>query len=145
MAAEYQIYDHWRDVPKDKWPWPNFTPFEMRCRGTDRLIVVPAFMDRLQGLRTLLGKPLLVSSAYRDPSYNAKVSSTGRMGPHTTGRAIDLLVYGERAYHVAGSAYAAGFTGIGLRQEGAFNHRFIHLDDLDTVLNAHRPTVWTYT
>lgn len=145
MPAEYQIYGHWREVPKDKWTWPNFTPFELRCRGTDRLIVVPAFMDKLQGLRTQLGKPLLVSSGFRDPGYNAKVSSTGRTGPHTTGRAIDLLVYGERAYHVAGLAYAVGFTGIDLRQLGSFNQRFIHLDDLDTVLNTHRPNTWTYS
>jgi len=144
MPAEYQIYDHWREVPKEKWPWPNFTPFEMRCRSTDRLIVVPAFMDRLQGLRTQLGKPLMVSSAFRDPSYNAKVSKTGRTGPHTTGRAVDLLVYGERAYHVAGLAYAAGFTGIGPHQKGSYNQRFIHLDDLEPMLNEHRSNIWTY-
>ena len=144
MAADYDIYDHWRDVPTDKWPWPNFSPFEMRCRSTDRLIVVRAFMDRLQGLRTQLGKPLLVSSAYRDPSYNAKISKTGRSGPHTTGRAIDLLVWGERAYHVNGLAYAVGFTGIGPHQKGPHNQRFIHLDDLEPMLNEHRPNIWTY-
>ena len=134
------FYKNWQEVPSEEWPWPNFTPFEMRCRGTGRLVVVSTFMDRLQRLRSELGKPLVVSSGYRDPEYNDEVSSTGLDGPHTTGRAVDLLVYSETAYHVVGLAYIEGFVGIGLHQKGAFRRRFIHLDDL----KDFRPGIWTY-
>jgi zinc D-Ala-D-Ala carboxypeptidase len=96
------------------------------------------FMDKVEKLRVAVGFPLRVTSAARCPDHNAKVSGTGRTGPHTTGRAIDLGVSHAQAYWVLAEAFRAGFTGIGVNQKGG--SRFIHIDDL----TAGRPTVWSY-
>jgi zinc D-Ala-D-Ala carboxypeptidase len=52
------FYDHWRDVPKSAWRWTNFSPAEIACRGTGKLLINEPALDRLQALRDRLGKPL---------------------------------------------------------------------------------------
>ena len=32
------FYTHWRDVPEAAWRWPNFSPAEIACRGTGKLL-----------------------------------------------------------------------------------------------------------
>lgn len=125
--------------------YPHFARHEFVCPcGCDGADMNPAFMDRLQGLRTEIGQPLVVSSGYRCPDYNAEVSSTGRNGPHTLGRAADLAVRGPLARCVVGLAVGRGFTGIGIRQHGDHNGRFVHLDDLAGEYPGPRPWIWSY-
>ena len=100
-----------------------------------------AFLVRLEQLRRAFGKPMRLSSAYRCPNYNARISKTGRDGPHTTGRAVDVLISGEDAYRLVQLALEHGFTGIGIAQRGPHERRFIHLDDLE---GPTRPWVWSY-
>lgn len=100
------------------------------------------FLLDLDELRHRYGKPLVVSSGYRCPEYNARVSSTGLHGPHTTGLAVDLSVARTDAYAVLRLALELGFTGIGVAQKG--NNRFIHLDSLLPATGRPRPTVWSY-
>jgi hypothetical protein len=71
------------DAAIEAWRWPNFTPQEFACRGSGRLLIVPAYMDKLQRLRTMYGRPLVVTSGYRPPEHNRVVSSTGlQRSPH---------------------------------------------------------------
>ena len=56
-------YAHFSDVPESAWRWPNFSPAEIACRGTDKLLVNDPALDKLQALRNRLGKPLIVRSA----------------------------------------------------------------------------------
>ena len=100
------------------------------------------FMERIEKLRIQFGKPMTVTSAARCPEYNAKVSSTGLTGPHTTGRAIDFGISRGDAYAVLRLALIAGFTGIGVAQKGP--SRFLHLDDLEQDEGQPRPTIWSY-
>ena len=60
-------------------------------------------------------------------------------GAHSTGKAIDIAVSGERALKVIELALAAGIKRIGVNQKGA--HRFIHLDVCD---DKTSPTIWSY-
>src|SRR6185312_8921618 len=106
------------DAAKASWRWPNFTPEEMACHGDGTLVVDEEFMDRLQALRTKLGFPLPISSGYRSPSYNSAVSHTGDDGPHTTGRAADIVIRGSSAVKLIAAALDLGFTGIGISQKG---------------------------
>jgi uncharacterized protein YcbK (DUF882 family) len=101
-------------------------------------------MDRLQSLRTQYNKPMVVTSGYRCPDYNARISSTGRDGPHTHGRAADIAVVGNQARNVVGMAITRGFTGIGVKQNGPHDGRFIHLDDLQDGFAGPRPWMWSY-
>jgi|TARA_R100000049_G_C1889279_1_gene42923 uncharacterized protein YcbK (DUF882 family) len=128
----------------DDWPWAHFTPQEMACQGSGIVMVEPEFMDRLERLRALLGFPLPVTSGYRSPEHNRAVSKTGYGGPHTTGRAADIQVAGEKYWRVLQHAPSLGFTGIGAKQRGPHHRRFIHLDDL-TAPDFPRPTGWTYS
>ena len=66
------FYENWRDVPKAVWRWPDFSPAEIACRGTGRLLINEAALDRLQALRDRLGKPLIVRSGYRSPEHNKR-------------------------------------------------------------------------
>lgn len=102
------------------------------------------FMDYvfLSNLDTLRGKcefPFIVSSGYRSPEYNNKVSSTGFTGPHTTGKAADILVSRSKARILLREALnMLCFEGIGVSQKG--EHRYIHLDMVQREENA----LWSY-
>lgn len=103
----------------------------------------PGFMEKLVEMRRFLGFPLPLSSAYRCPLHNQEVSNTGPNGPHTTGRAVDARVYGQRAFALVAAAPTFGLTGIGVHQRGKVESRFIHIDDL-TEMPHPRPWVWSY-
>jgi uncharacterized protein YcbK (DUF882 family) len=99
------------------------------------------FITKLDAMRNVLGFPLIVTSGYRCPEHNSRVSNTGMYGPHTSGRAVDFLVAGEKALRLLQVASNRSFTGIGINQKGDHTKRFIHLDDLG---QGQRPWIWTY-
>lgn len=99
------------------------------------------YLYMLNKLREEFGKPMIVSSGYRCPAYNARLSSSGRAGPHTTGKAVDIVVSGSDAHRLIGLAIKHGFSGIGVSQKGKMSRRFVHIDNLNTAL---RPWVWSY-
>ena len=81
------FYDHWREVTEGAWRWKNFSPAEIACRGTGKLLVHEAALDHLQTLREKLGKPFIVRSAYRSPEHNRaarSTRSTWRASPSTS-------------------------------------------------------------
>lgn len=121
---------------------PHFTAKELACKCGCGMLPAQDFMDKVEQLRVSVGFALPVSSAARCPTYNARVSSTGRTGPHTTGRAIDLVVDRKKAHMVLAAALKMGFTGIGVQQKGT--GRFIHIDDLPDAEGQPRPTTWSY-
>ena len=121
---------------------PHFQAAELECRCGCGMLPAQDFMDKVEGLRVAYGRPLSGSSAARCPAHNAKVSGTGRTGPHTTGRAIDLRVSHADAWHLLSLAMRYGFTGVGVQQKGG--GRFLHLDDLPNAEGQPRPTVWSY-
>jgi zinc D-Ala-D-Ala carboxypeptidase len=99
-------------------------------------------VEQLDELRHQCGFPITISSGYRCPDHNAKVSSTGRTGPHTTGRAADLAVSHQQALTVLRKALAMNFTGFGVNQKGG--GRFIHLDTLPNAPGQPREHLWSY-
>ena len=85
------FHNHWRDVPESAWRWPNFSPAEIACRGTGKLLVNEPALDKLQALRDRLGKPLIVRSAYRSPEHNRAVGGATR-SKHMDGAAFDIAM-----------------------------------------------------
>ena len=141
MLLKRERYDN---IPLDEWRWgPYFSSKEFRCRGTNQLILNTESMDKLWAIRKAADFPFIISSAGRTPEYNATVSSTGLDGPHTTGQAFDVVVYGVQAFWLISHAAEFGFTGIGVNQKGPYSKRFIHLDDLGAN-GKPRPWVWSY-
>ena len=98
-------------------------------------------MEILERVRFSFARQMRLSSAYRCPDYNNSQSSSGGAGPHTTARAVDVLMYGADAHKLLGIALDEGMSGIGLSQRGSYGGRFVHLDNLT---DPPRPWVWTY-
>lgn len=122
----------------------HFSRNELACKCCGMADMDEAFMERLEDLRKSYNKPMKASSAYRCPEHNAEVSKTGKDGPHTTGRAIDILVSGKDTHAIIRIAAGMGFTGIGIKQKGPHDQRFLHLDDLEEEPGRPRPWVWSY-
>lgn len=120
----------------------HFTIAEFACKHCGQNNIDYKFVELLDELREQCGFPLVVSSGYRCPTHNAKVSSTGKTGPHTTGRAADLAVSHGQAVTVLRKALSMGFTGFGVQQKGG--GRFIHLDTLPNAPGQPRETIWSY-
>jgi len=95
----------------------------------------------LESMREEAGFPFLVSSGYRCPEHNQRVSNSGRDGPHTTGLAVDIKVYGARALRMIELALKHEALGIGLHQKGPFSGRYIHLD---WVTKRPEKMIWSY-
>lgn len=130
-------------------PWKYFSKEELGCRcdeckGNNWHKMNAEFMQLLVKLREKLGFGLPLSSAYRCPSHNQTVSTSGLFGPHTTGKAADIKIYGEHAYTLVHVALDIGFTGIGVKQKGLHDARYIHVDNLTVEENFPRPNIWSY-
>lgn len=135
---------HYTEILPETWgAWPHFSPRELACRKTGRIMFDPAFLDQLEDLRARCGFPLIIGSGYRSPEHNVEVSDTGLDGAHTTGRAVDITVYGDRAFTVIEHAIAMGIRRIGIAQKGEMRSRFIHLDVVQDPAFPS-PRVWSY-
>ena len=116
-----RFYRHWRDVPKDSWRWPNFSPAEIACRGTGAILIHEAALDRLQALRSRLGKPLIVNSAYRSPEHNARVRGAKR-SKHLEGTAFDISMANHDPAVFEKAARTENFLGFGTYPRSGFMH-----------------------
>lgn len=124
--------------------WPNFSPAELRCKGTGLLAYDARFLDRLQALRLAVARPFKVTSGTRALSHNTKVGGHARSlhigdRPQHPGQAgalaIDIAVT-DGAFR--GELFARGWDhGFSL----GWNARagFLHLD-LRTLLGLEQTT-----
>lgn len=127
----------WADVDPAGWRWPHFSPKELACKcgGTycrGEYFHDEAFLDNLETLRALAGRPLKLTSARRCERHNAKVGGASR-SQHKLRIAGDIGLAGHDAAFLARSAVKAGFTGIG------FGNGFLHVDQRDGRV------AWNYT
>ncbi|MBD9529112.1 D-Ala-D-Ala carboxypeptidase family metallohydrolase [Paracoccus sp. PAR01] len=117
------FYQHWRNVPKRVWSWPSFSPAEIACRGTGKILINEDALNRLQDLRTILGKPMIVHSAYRSPEHNRAVGGA-KASKHMEGTAFDISMANHDPASFIAAARKAGFQGIGTYPRS----NFIHID-----------------
>lgn len=118
-----------------------FTKKELRCSHCNQHGMNEEFMSKVELLREQLDFPFIVTSGYRCEDHPIEARKTSS-GAHTTGRALDLSVYGQDAHRLLSGALTAGFTGIGINQKGG--SRFIHIDDIESTSERPRPWVWSY-
>ena len=119
--------------------WTNFSLNEFKCKcGCDRVEIHADLLDLLQTARNLIG-PIQINSAYRCPTYNAKVSSTGESGPHTTGLACDIHVSDSQHRKLLVTFFAPRVYGLGIAKT------FLHIDLLSNKEGFDmRPNCWLY-
>lgn len=115
------FYRHWRNVPDGVWRWPDFSPAEIACRGTGKLMMNEPALDMLQTLRDWLGKPLIVRSAYRSPEHNRAVGGATR-SKHMNGAAFDIAMSNHDPVAFEAAARAVGFLGFGFYPRSSFMH-----------------------
>ena len=118
-----------------------FDKSEFVCSHTGKAEMDGEFIAKLNRLRHLYGKPLTISSGYRDETHPVEAIKKSP-GAHTSGQAFDILIDRENAYNLLKIAFTVGFTGIGVNQKGGA--RFLHLDTIDNSPNRPRPTIWSY-
>lgn len=108
------LYKHWRDVDLAEWKarWPSFQPSEIACRHCGELLVDEAFMDTLQRQRDEAGAPIVLTSAYRCPVWNAMVGGAP-LSLHKLGKAGDQALRGRAITTVETQARRSGFAGFG--------------------------------
>ncbi|MDD7973454.1 YcbK family protein [Roseinatronobacter alkalisoli] len=116
-----KLYQNWKDYPMRNWRWKNFSPQEMACKGTGRLMLDPVAMDALQALRDRLGRPLIITSAYRSPEHNRNVGGA-RASKHMEGIAFDIRQDNHDPAQFIEAAKAVGFRGIGTYPRSGFIH-----------------------
>ena len=100
--------------------WPNFSPAEIACRGTGKLLLNQVALDKLQALRARLGKPLIVRSAYRSP-YQRAVGGA-KASKHIEGIAFDIAMGNHDPEAFEAAARALGFQGFGYYPRSGFMH-----------------------
>ena len=114
---------------------------EFKCSHTGKCEMNPDFIDKLNDLRLAFGKPMRITSGFRDGTHPIEAKKK-TSGAHTTGQAADIAISREDAFHLLSLALSKGFTGIGIQQKGS--GRFIHLDTLKNTKERPRPTVGSY-
>lgn len=126
--------------------YPFFKAAELscKCHECDGGSMDEGFMGCLIAMRNGAQFPFHISSGYRCPDHNERVSNTGRIGVHTTGCAVDIRCYGVRAMRVLELALKHGMTGIGVSQKGDTASRFIHVDYIVADRFIPRPALWSY-
>ena len=115
------LYTHWREVPAAAWRWPNFSPAEIACRGTGKLLVNEPALDTLQALRVRRGKPFIIRSAYRSPEHNRAVGGA-KASKHMEGIAFDVAMANHDPEAFEAAARAIGFKGFGFYPRSGFIH-----------------------
>ena len=126
-----------------RWTWPHFTPAEMADSETGELVIVPAFMDWLEGVRHVFRRPMRISSGHRTAAHQWRISGK-RSGAHVDGMAVDVLVSGRDAYDLERIAFSQNVLGVGRNQKGPIDQRYVHLDVWTKAPEDRRPAVWSY-
>ena len=123
--------DHWKFIKKKDWPWQDFTPQEMACKGNSAVLLETESMDTLQRLRHWLDAPMRINSAYRSVEYNRKIGGSPN-SQHLHGKAFDVSMIKPAPHDMEKFielAKAAGFKGIGRYYDAQTKQPiFVHLD-----------------
>jgi zinc D-Ala-D-Ala carboxypeptidase len=122
-AAMTKVYKHWKDFPMSQWRWPSFTPQELASKGEGELLIDEPSLDKLQTLRNMLGKPLIVTSAYRSHAHN-KSQGGAPNSQHRLGKAYDIIQTNHNPQEFIAAARQVGFRGIGQYPKS----NFVHID-----------------
>jgi zinc D-Ala-D-Ala carboxypeptidase len=115
-----------------KYAYFDIAEFDCSQSGSNKM--EPAFLEKLDELREIVGWSFQITSGYRDLSHSAEVNKLGGGGYHTKGIACDVRVHsGKQKHELIKAAMAHGWTGIGVAKT------FIHLDTREDT-----PVVWSY-
>ena len=102
----------------------NFKVSEFACKdGSDTVFISPGLVTVLQKIRDHFAKPVIITSAYRNDSYNKKVGGAD-YSQHKYGMAADIYINGVSPATIAlyVETIMPNTGGIGIY------NRFVHVD-----------------
>lgn len=102
----------------------SFHVKEFACKdGSDTIKIDTKLVDYLQRIRNWAGAPLIITSGYRTPSYNAKIGGASQ-SKHIQGMAADIYVIDRQKgiYDIAKYAEAIGMLGIERNEDSNYVH-----------------------
>ena len=99
----------------------NFDDSEFVCPCCNGGIISEILVDKLQQLRDLINKPIIISSGYRCQQYNKSIGGYSH-SPHLTGEAADIKIRGISPIAIASIAQRIPHIRIGIYP----NH--VHID-----------------
>lgn len=98
-----------------------FTEQELSCPCCGVYSIKDDALARLNLMREILGRPMIINSAFRCSKHNKAVGGVG-VSAHTLGKAFDVSLKGHDRFKVLEAARQAGFNGYG------FYETFLHVD-----------------
>ena len=102
----------------------NFKVSEFACKdGSDTVFINPGLVTVLQKIRDHFGKPVIITSAYRNDTYNKKVGGAD-YSQHKYGAAADIFIIGVSPATIAAyvETIMPNMGGIGIYSS------FVHVD-----------------
>lgn len=114
-------FEHYSKVPRSLWNYQSFKPSEIASHGNGSILIHFDALQKLQLARTIIGKPFIILSAYRDPIHNARVGGAP-LSSHKQGHAFDISLHNQNKWHLYNVCREVGFTGFG------FYNTFLHVD-----------------
>ena len=124
---------------------------EFACSSSGEALMDANFLRALEEIREALGEPMFITSAYRSdqhPITQSKIDKGGAHGgAHHLGLAVDVHCAGSKAMKIIALAVDNNaINGIGIKQNGAWNSRFVHLDSVpfENNFGLTRPALWSY-
>lgn len=115
MDFKRDIYPVW-----DKLRWPDFSETEIACRHCGESVIWNEFLDKLQDLRNMVGRPIHILSGHRCALHNARIGGAP-LSEHLR-LAVDISLYNHNRFTLADLAKQSGFRGFG------YYSTFLHLD-----------------
>lgn len=103
--------------------YPNFSKAEFECKHTGENNMQHEFMEKLQKLRTIYGKPMTITSGFRSVKHPIEAAKKSRAaGEHTRGMCADIAcTNGQDRFLLVKMALELGFTRIGIAKN------FLHI------------------
>lgn len=118
-----------------------FSDKELACQHCGESNFDADFLKVLSAIRKECDFGFPISSGYRCPAHPIESRKTAT-GAHSTGKAVDIAVSGQKALEVIRVAQAHGIQRIGVQQSGS--GRFIHLDACTEEDGFPTPAIWSY-
>ena len=102
----------------------HFKASEFFCKDGSPVVFIDfELVDLLEAIRFHFGKPVIINSGYRTPSYNSKIGGA-KESQHMFGTAADIHIKGVSQAEIAAFAdsWMPDFGGIGIYKS------FVHVD-----------------
>ena len=103
------------------WKWKYFTRKELSSKDDGSFLINEDALNKLERMRNIIGKPLIINSAYRSLAHNKAVKGSAN-SMHVQGRAFDVSIKGHNPVALYQAALDAGFAGFG------FARTYLHVD-----------------